>query len=197
MDNRPLNLPDWLADSLESIRTYIECIAMKKERVLWTLQVDEQKVDLAEPELDVRRFSQVRASTISFADLSNHLISAGRDKARELSESLEEAVLLVLINDGSVAQRLWHDWEPQLAEPLFSLRALQELKLPRFQRLFQKRPLAEYFEQLSFIIWEVESLFRTCDDDPESANLIAFSEILDFTLVPWLRAVDDYFNDLE
>jgi hypothetical protein len=195
VDGQPLELPNWLADSLPSIKTYLECMAMKKERVLWSLQVDGMKVDLADPAVPVSSFSRVRANTITYEQLGTRLISAGLSKLKSLKAELSEAVLLVLINDWSEAEKLWQEWEPQLQEPLFSLRALRELKLPNLVKLFDTRPPCNFSDEMSLITCEIEMLFGA-DTYQRSPDLIAFSEILEFTLIPWLERLDDLFEQL-
>jgi hypothetical protein len=196
VDGQPLELPEWLADSLPSIKTYLECLAMKKERVLWSLQVDGIKVDLADPAIPVNCFSRVRANTITYEQLATHLILAGHAKIKKLQVELEVAGLVVLINDRSVTRRLWQEWEPQLQEPLFSLRALRELKLPSLLPLFDPQPSCAYSDEISLITCEIEALFQSEAAD-DTADLIAFSEIVDFTLIPWLKRLSDVFDQLD
>lgn len=196
MDGQPVDLPDWLGESLDAIKTYLECIAMKEERVLWTLQVDGIKLDLAEPDLLIDAFNSVRANTISYDELAERLVTAGRTKVHELLTELEPAVLNVLINDTAFAERLWYDWEPQLREPLFSLRALSELKRTNRTAPFDSALLPTYLDQLGFTCSEVESLFVRNQFDENSADLVSLSEILDFTLIPWLRNLDALFQRL-
>jgi hypothetical protein len=197
IDGKPLQLPDWLADSLPSIRTYLECVAMKSDRVLWALQVDGIKLDLTESEFALDNFRTVRANTITYDELKQRLISAGRTKVQELLAGIKACSLLVVINDSSFAHNLWLDWEPQLSEPLFSLRALEELRRTQGEDGEMVADLPHFLEHLSFIACEVESLFRDDSDDSREADTVAFSEILDYTLLPWLTKLDQIFQHLQ
>lgn len=194
LDGQPIQLPHWLAESLHSIRTYIECIAMKQHRVLWSLLVDGIKLDLSEPEAEIEPCRTVRAQTISYDELAERLLSSGRDKARELISTIESFSLTVVINDGALAQRLWYSWEPELRELLFSLRAYQELETTKAVRVMNASRLVGHLDQLEFLGTEIETLFQT--DSPEGIDLIDFSEIIDYTLIPWLRSLDQLFEEM-
>lgn len=197
VDGAPLELPKWLADSLTSIRTYLECVAMKQERVLWSLLVDGQKMDLAQPLPGDDGFRVVRANTITFEELRNRLISAGREKVADLISAMQPVSLMVLINGLEYAKDLWFEWEPQLREPLFSLRALQELDETADDTLVLRPDIANYLEHLTFICLEVESLFIDPSFGKNESGVVSFSEILDCTLVPLLKKLEQEFQVLQ
>lgn len=196
LDGQPVGLPDWLGQSFDAIKTYIECIAMKDERVLWALNVDGLNVDLAQSDPLVNSFRHIHGQTISYNELADRLLSAGRSKVRELLRELEPAVLNVLITDEIVVEEAWCDWEPQFREPLFSLRALNELKQHDGSSEVDPVVLNCHLDQLTFTICEVESLFAHRDRQDGSVDLVSFSEILDFTLIPWLKSLDEIFCKL-
>jgi hypothetical protein len=195
IDDQPVDLPDWLSDTLPAIQTYLECMAMKKERVLWALEVDGVRVDLADTaEQQLGSFRRIQAQTIGFAELRGHLLKAGRSKLTELLDHIEEGCLLVLINDWKVAWRLWRDWEPQVREPLFSLRALQELNETAGGKTTEDGQITKLVEELGFIVCEVEHLFAATEQDQDTTDPVLFSELLEYTLVPWLKKLDAQFS---
>jgi hypothetical protein len=196
IDDHPVTLPKWLSDTLPAIQTYLECMAMKKERVLWTLEVDGNRIDLAQGHEAVDCFQRIEAQTIGFRELGGHLISAGRTKISELVTQIEEAALLVLINDAPVLQRFWREWEPQLREPLFSIRALQELNGKKLPKMIQGQSISKCLEELSMIVCEVETLLFVADESGKEIDPIPFSELLEYTLLPWLRNVDGYLSTI-
>lgn len=196
MDGQPLQLPEWLSSSLSSIRTYLECVAMKSDRVLWTLRVDGVKLDLTDSSFPTDCFRVVRANTISYDELSQRLISAGQLKVHELLDLTANASLTLLINDDQYAHQLWADWEPQLREPLFSLRALDELRRTQGDEGLDDINLPNQLEHLTFLCSEVDSLLWKGEADGE-VDLVAFSEIVDYTLVPWLRWLEQQFALLQ
>jgi hypothetical protein len=197
IDNQPVDLPNWLSDSLASIKTYLECLAMKKERVLWTLQVDGTPVNLADTSASLPSFNDVRAGTITYGDLTSRLISAGREKVNELRAAVEESILLVLINDWSIAEGLWYEWEPQLREPVLSLQALRELLTGKCEEIFDDEPLGRCVDELELIVTEVELLFSKAESERSIADSVTFSEILEFTLLPWLARFQACYDRIE
>jgi hypothetical protein len=197
VDGKPVKLPEWLADSLTSVRTYLECVAMKRERVLWSLQVDGVKVDLTDAQLEMEEFQVIRASTISYDELAERLVAAGRTKVQDLLAEIQPASLLVLINGHDFAQQLWNSWEPQLREPLFSLRALKELNKTRENCSLEIPDPANFLDHLTFVSDEVDSLFFVNDEKQNEPDVVGFSEILDFTLVPLLKSLDAQFQLLQ
>jgi hypothetical protein len=196
IDDEPINLPDWLSDTLPAIQTYLECMAMKKERVLWSLAVDGIRVDLADGLEATGAYRRIEAQTIGFKELSRHLVSAGESKIHDLLVQVEEASLLVLINDWRFCRRLWREWEPQFREPLFSLRALRELNGKKIAKLLPSHGMAKMVEELSVISCEAETIFDAHEADEELFDPILFSELLDCTLLPWLRNLDLHFSRL-
>jgi hypothetical protein len=197
IDDQPIELPDWLADSLTSIKTYLECWAMKKDRVLWTLQVDGSNVNLADVTVPLPSFNNIRAGTITFEELSGRLIKAGREKVTELRFAIEQAILVVLINDWEIAEGLWYEWEPQLREPVLSLRALRELQTGKREDIFDYEPLAQCADELELICNEVQMLFGKPEAERSITDIVTFSEILEFTVVPWLTRFEAYFDRIE
>ena len=193
LDGRPLRLPAWNCATLPAIQAYLEGVALQKDRVLWSLEVDGVKYGLGQltGSNAPATFREIEASTIDFAQLSKRLLKTGLTQVEKLRVSMQEAALLVLINDPSVCHGLWLKWQEQLREPLVGLRALQELKGDRCGKLFTGKPLSQHLEDLVCINYEVENLFRA--EDTGVADLIGFSEIIEHTILPWLRGTADYF----
>lgn len=194
IDNERVALPEWLSNSLASIKTYLECLVIKKERVLWTLCVNGVKVDPMTVAIPMDIVHQIQVSTITFDSLTDQLISAGQSKLAELASEIEAAVLIVVINEPEAALNLWKSWEPQLREPLLSLRALKELKGDTFFSVDGVQALVERIEELGMIVSEVETLFDA--DDGTAPDMVVLSEILEFTLLPWLNSVGLQFDQL-
>jgi hypothetical protein len=201
LDGRKLKLPAWSSTSLPAIQAYLEGLALQKERVLWALKVDGVKTDLSrigngEPE---RPFSRIEAKSIDFMALGRHLMKVGTQQVVRLQKALGEGVLLVLINEPTAVYHLWQKWQENLREPLVGLRALQELKGRQCLQIFTSEPLSKHLEDLVCINYEVESLFRPENCPDGLVDLITLSEIIEHTVLPWLRRTEEYFhafNDL-
>jgi hypothetical protein len=197
LDGQAIELPGWLAHCLPAIQAYLEGIAVKNERVLWALEVNGCKVQLGDTGTPLIPFSRIHANTIPFEELSRHLIRAGRAKLKQLQDSMEEAALVVLINEAPVARRFWNIWKSQLEEPLFSLRVLHELNGSRIHPIAGAGIIEQYIDTLESVIEQVEQLLPTDRRKRKNPNILAFSQFLDDALIPWLGRVDEDFIELE
>lgn len=197
LDGQAVELPSATIDSLAAIQAHLECLAMKNERVLWTLQVDGVKFHLANSAIPLHTFRQVQAQTISLNELGEYLVILGRAKTRELLGFTEKAILLVLINDWAVTRKLWQAWQPEFREPLFSLRSLQELRGEKLLDLpLDGKPLSQHLEEISAINTEIESLLQETPDEG-SPVIQMLSDILEKRLLPWLQRLSTYFDLLD
>jgi hypothetical protein len=142
-------------------------------------------------------FQQIAARTISFDELSKHLIAAGKAKTDELLTLIDEASLLVMINDWPKALQLWQECQPVLREPLFALRALQEVKgISVMSRKLGDHSLSAHLEDLNRISCEFGLLLASHESEEEAADLLSFSNLLERRLAPWLKQLSDFFDCL-
>ena len=114
LDCESLVLPAGRA-SLNSIRAYLDSIALARQRVLGEFVVDGCVVDLSLP-LENRPFRRVDAVTVSLSEQPLLLLTTAEQQAGRARAAVDAALTLVLINDPFTARELWWRVAAQLKE---------------------------------------------------------------------------------
>lgn len=158
--------------SLPAIRCYLETLALEKQRVLCSLNIDDEPVNLALPLVKIRNFRRVEAGTIALEENSLLLLKTALQQADQMREYVETAITLVLINDISVARELWWNLARQLKEPVLTLSLLPDDACgPANGRASLTQLRKWQLEQIAAIIKDVDAACHAEDTIPLSNAL--------------------------
>ena len=167
--------------SLPAIRCYLEILALEKQRVLCSLIIDDEPMNLALPVVNARNVRRVEAETIALEENSLLLLKTALQQADRLKEFVETAVPLVLINNFGVARELWWDLARQLKEPVLTLSLLPDDACgPANGRASLTQLRKWQLEQIATIIKDVDAVCQTED-------IIFLSDALENRVLPWLQ----------
>src|ERR1035438_695295 len=125
LDGLPVGLPSERC-SLGAIRCHLETLALERHRILYSLSVDGQPVNLALPLLGRGIFCHVEAGTVALEETSLLLLKKAFQQTDLARECVETALTLVLINNGRVAHEVWWNLASCLKEPVITLSLLPE-----------------------------------------------------------------------
>ena len=180
LDGLPVGAPKEYR-SLPAIRCYLETLALEKQRVLCSLNVDDEPVNLALPLINTRGFHRVEAGTIAVEERSRLLLKTALQQADQMRECVETAIPLVLINDISVARELWWNLARQLKEPVLTLSLLPDDACgPANGRASLTQLRKWQLEQIAAIIKDVDAACHAEDTIP-------LSNALENRVLPWVR----------
>ena len=129
---------------------------------------------------------------VSFRDLGLQVLHAAQSQVRSLQQRLNEMQSLVLINDWSVAERLWSGLLPDCKTPLFELSILEELwGISSDQLQVNGWTLTRQWHQFVLLQAEVEVLLG------RRRSLVALSDTLERDLGQWLKRFADLLEKIE
>jgi hypothetical protein len=185
LDCEPLPLPTGRR-SLNSIRCYLESIALANQRILGEFLVDGCPVDHSLA-LDPVPFHRVDAWTIPLSDQPLVLLATAGQQTSRARAAVENALTLVLINPPSTARELWWQVASQLKEPVLTLNLMPE-PLCRlwcgasFQKLRQWQ-----LEQIAQIV-------RGVDEACDARDNLRLSDALENLVLPWLDRLAEHIR---
>jgi len=190
LDGRELQVPEQARNSFPAIRSYLEALALRQERVLAVLYVDgypvRVEVEFAEP----CDFQRVQAQTISFAELSRQLIETASAQVGELQNQVEAAAMQVMINDWPAVEKLWRDWVPAFLSPILIVKSLRDLCGSRIDELrIGRKTLAEHLAEFGPLWKRIERTF-------EQRDVLELSNALEQLLGPWLEGLRNFLVKL-
>jgi hypothetical protein len=190
LDGQTVELPLRSRASLAAVRAQLELLALRRERVLYSLVVDGAPVNLAQPCAVRRGFRQVTACSVSFEQRGLQILATATERLEHLCGRVEALALLVVINEPAVAQRLWWEMLPEIKEPLLLLSFLPELvgKFPAGTAILAP-PLVGHVHRLGVILHELDLICARFDT-------LELSNALDHRLLPWLRQLTQSLKPL-
>ena len=167
--------------SLPAIRCYLEMLALEQQRILCSLSVDDEPVNLALPLVKGNGFSRVEAETICLEERSLFLLKTALQQADQARECVETAITLVLINSARVAHELWWNLARQLKEPVLTLSLLPDNACGAANGRASLTQLRKWqFEQIAVVIKDVDAVCH-------SEDTIPLSNALEHRVLPWLQ----------
>ena len=125
LDGLPVELPRGRS-SLNSIRCYLETVALEKQRVLTVFHIDGCATNLALPLPGHHAFSRIEAESVELDESALLLLKTALHQTNHARACVETALTLVLINDAEVARELWWNLARQLKEPVLTLSLLPD-----------------------------------------------------------------------
>ncbi|HVY70976.1 MAG TPA: hypothetical protein VHH73_13675 [Verrucomicrobiae bacterium] len=184
LDGRPVEIPAHLHEPLMAIRTHLQLAALRLNRSLAAFSVDAASVTLHSAPPSPASPGRLDLPSARFArDARRHI---ERFTARS-----EDLVLLVLVNDWTVSDRLWLDIQPDLRGVLVALNLWQEMLADN-----PAAPVAEGLPLLAHLAgWQ--ELWTELNDNRTRKDAVGFSNALEQRLVPWLRELDAILAGLE
>jgi hypothetical protein len=166
--------------SFIAILSYLECLALRHQRLLCWLSVDGEPVNLAQPGTPLDEFVRVEAETMSLNEVPVQLIRGALHQTTALRARLQSTLELVLINDGAFGRELWWNVSTALKEPLLTLSLLPDTICgPDNGRASLAQLRKWQLQQLGCVIQEVDEASRS--EDPA-----ALSDALEQRALPWL-----------
>jgi hypothetical protein len=184
LDGLPVGLPSGHR-SLNAIRCLLETLALERQRILCSLNVDGQPVTLALPWLEQMAFGRVEAGTVALEETPLLLLKKAFQQADFARACVETALTLVLINDGQVAREVWWNLVSALKEPVITLSLLPENTCELFDHRTSPTQLRKWqLEQIAVIIGDVEEACHAEDTIP-------LSNALENRVLPWLQNLSE------
>ena len=182
LDGQPVPVPPERR-SLPAIRSYLERVAMEKQRILYAFTVDGKPASKETAASADESFGRIEAETIDLSQMPLQLIRMALRQAVRARAQVQTAVALALINDEQWAREHWWNLTRELKHPLLTLSLIPEdvCKVAKGSAsLLQCRKWQ--LQQLAGIMRDVD---ETCwSDDP-----MALSNALEKRVLPWLDAL--------
>ena len=180
LDGLPV-LPPLECHSLTAIRCYLETLALEKQRILCSMRVDDESMNLALPLVAGKDFRRVAAETVPLEERSLLLLKTALQQADQARACVETAITLVLINESCVARELWWNLAKQLKDPVLTLSLLPDNACgPANGRASLTQLRKWQLEQVAAIIKDVDA---TC----HQGDTIPLSNALENRVLPWLQ----------
>jgi hypothetical protein len=184
LDGLPVGLPSGCR-SLNAIRCRLETLALERQRILCSLNVDGRPVNLALPLPDQKIRCRVEAETVALEDTVLLLLKKAFQQTDFARECVETALTLVLINNGKVAREVWWNLASALKEPVITLSLLPENTCEPFDNRTSLAQLRKWqLEQIAAII-------RDVDEACHSEDTIPLSNALENRVLPWLQSLSE------
>ena len=184
LDGLPVGLPSGCR-ALNAIRCRLETLALERQRILCSLNVDGQPVNLALPLLNQRVFCRVEAGTVALEETPLLLLKKAFQQTERARECVETALTLVLINNGRVAREVWWNLASALKEPVITLSLLPENTCEPFDNRTSLTQLRKW--QLE----QVAAIIRDVDEACHSEDTIPLSNALENRVLPWLQSLSE------
>ena len=187
LDGLPVGLPSGHC-SLNAIRCHLETLALERHRILYSLSVDGQPVNLALPLLNQKVFCRVEAGTVALEETALLLLKKAFQQTDLARECVETALTLVLINDGQVAREVWWNLALALKEPVITLSLLPENACEPFDNRASLTQLRK---------WQVEqiaAIIRDVGEACHAADTIPLSNALENRVLPWLQSLSELIS---
>jgi hypothetical protein len=187
LDGLPVGLPAEHR-SLNAIRCHLETLALEKHRILYSLNVEGQPVNLALPLPGQKTFYRVDAGTIALEETALLLLKKAYQQTDLARECVEIALTLVLINHGRVAHEVWWNLAAVLKEPVITLSLLPDNTCEPFDNRASLGQLRKWqLEQIAAIIRDVN---EAC----HSEDTIPLSNALEYRVLPWLQSLSELIS---
>jgi hypothetical protein len=184
LDGLPVTIPAGRT-SPNSIRCYLETLALENQRVLCAFNVDGCATNLALPLPRLEKFSRIEAETVALDESILLLLKTAYQQTSRARECVEAALTLVLINNANVARELWWNLAHQLKEPVLTLSLLPDHLCGQSSGSTPLKQLRKWqLEQVAAIIRRVD---KACD----TGDTIHISNALETRVLPWLEKLGE------
>lgn len=177
--------------SLSGICAYLESTALQQQRILCSLVVDGEPINLTQPPSGAKTFTSIEAETMGLQDVPVQLIKAALQQTIFVREQVQAAVDLVLINEAERARELWWNLSLALKEPLLTVSLLPEGICGPGEGQVSLMQLRKWqLQQLGAVIQDVN---HACEwDSPQ-----VLSDALEIRVLPWLENLREFLTLLQ
>jgi hypothetical protein len=171
--------------SLTAVCSFLEALALQRQRILYSLTVDGEFVNPAQPPTTLKSFVCVEGKTLGLEDVPAQLLEAALLQTANARARVESAVALVLINDDQHARELWWSLAKDLKEPLVTVSLLPETICgPANGRASLMQLRKWQLQQLGCVIGDVDKVCR-------AGSSVALSDALEKRALPWLQKLNE------
>jgi hypothetical protein len=181
LDGHPIQLPAQRR-SLSAIRTYLETLALESERVLCAFSVDglPEKFAGTAQNREKSSFSKIEGTTVGLNEIPFRMLDTALNETAQARLAVQNAVTLVLINDGIMARELWWDLARKLKEPLLTLSLLPET-------IYQTPTgCASLTQMRKWQLQQLAEIMKHVDEACWSTDPATLSNALESRALPWL-----------
>jgi hypothetical protein len=185
LDCETVSLPTG-RNSLGSVRSYLETVALANQRILAELVVDGCAVDLSMPMAKLP-FRRVDAVTLPLGELPLLLLTTAAHQVNRAHASVEAALTLVLINNPATAREMWWNIACLLKEPVLTLSLMPENLCQTWCGTTFQKLRRWQLEQIAMIVGKVD---EACD----SQDNIKLSDALEKQVLPWLDKLGEHIR---
>jgi len=181
LDGSPVKLPPGRR-SLNGIQSYLETLALERERVLCHLSIDGLPTNLSRP-TNKRNFARVEAQTFRLDDMPLQLIRTALDQTAHAQSEVHSAISVVLVKEGLVAREFWWNLARQLKQPLLTLTLMPENLCGHAYAGVSPTQLRKWqLQQLGMIMKDIDEACWA--DDPR-----ILANALESRVLPWLESM--------
>jgi DNA-binding transcriptional MerR regulator len=192
LDGSPVKLPPGRR-SLNGIQSYLETLALERQRVLCHLTIDGLPTNLCRPAMSKRNFARVEARTFELDDMPLQLIRTALEQTAHAQSEVHNAISLVQIQEGRVAREFWWNLARQLKQPLLTLTLMPE-KLCGYSYGVSPTQLRKWqLQQLGMIMKDIDEACWA--DEPRvlanalESRVLRWLESLQTSLELWLETL--------
>ena len=179
LDGLPVEIPAG-RNSPNSIRCFLETLALENQRVLCALNIDGRPANLAHPLPRFGKFFRIDAESVALEESVLLLLKTAFQQTSHARECVETGLTLVLINDAQMARELWWNLACLLKEPVLTLSLLPDHLCGQTNGGASLKQLRKWqLEQVAAIIRYVD---RAC----QTGDTIQISDALENRVLPWL-----------
>ncbi len=191
MDGAPVGIQNAATLPLDAVIGHLSTLALKLGRVIARVSVDGEPVDHFLHQPDRTGFLRLEVETVTTGALGDQVIAGARRQIRILIAEVNEAAVLVLINDWPIARSIWLNLLPAFKTPMLGLGFLKDLWGVSIDEITSgPGSFREHWEMLDGILADGERMLRGDEDT------IALSQLLELRLGPWLGRNLDFLDRL-
>ncbi len=189
MDGAPVGIQNAATLPLDAVLGHLGTIALKLGRVISRVSVDGEEIDNIFRPPELSGFQRLEVETVTTGALGDEVVSSARRQIKSLIARVDEASLLVLINEWPVARSLWLNLVPAFKTPMLGLGFLKDLWGVSIDEITSgPGSFRDHWEVLNGILSDAERSLRGQEDT------IGFSQLLELRLGPWLERNLDFLD---
>lgn len=187
LDGSPVPIPPERR-TLAAIRTYLETLAMERQRVLCSFCVDGLPLDSAESITINKSFARIEGATIDLAQMPLQILSMAMQQTAQAQTQVQAAITLVLINEPAQAREHWWNLAQVLKQPLLTLSLMPEFSIG------SANGTASFMQLRKWQLQQLAAIIKDVDDAGWSEDPLALSNALERRVLPWLRGLQTSFE---
>ena len=187
LDGLPVILPPYRS-SLASIRSFMETLALERQRLLCAFRVDGRCLDLNQISSPLKPFTKVEGESIDPAAMPVQLVKNATQQTTEIRERIRTAVTLVVINEREQSREHWWKLAQELKRPLLTLSLIPE------SAYSSPQGSASLVQLRKWQLQQLASIIRDVDDTCWSEDPLVLSDALEQRVLPWLNALHAFLQ---